>query len=426
MATITAMCGGKSAFITIIVSEKEVEVSSITLNKSNATIFLNSNVKNVNLTATVNPSNATNKSVTWKSSNTSVAIVNNGVVTAKGIGSATITATAGGKSATCKITVSNKTFPVTSVTLDKISDAVYLNSGVSTVTLVATVNPSNATNKTITWSSNNSNVATVNNGVVTVKGLGSAVITASADGKSATYTINVKQKNIIVIGASQVVRMDNNVDSFTSAKGFSYNKNNNTLKFVSKGGTGIPYQYVGGEGWNNTLTFINNYNNLKLFIDFHIYFPLSGNEIKKMSCDQISSSNSSIKTFAQGYNNSIQNLKNQGYNVKAYVVSMHPVRTSEASSSQVVTNQNKNFCVAGYRSNFKYYEFNKAIKSVIENNYSSNLQYESLLIRIMNVNDEGKNFSFKWDYYHTTDGIHWDAKTSQLYAKEMLDYSGDV
>ena len=511
IATITAMCGGKSAFITVIVSDKEVEVSSITLNKSSATIYLNSNVKSISLTATVNPSNATNKNViwkssnsnvvsvnngvvtaksigsavitasvgnkkaickitvtnkdnpvtsislnkssetlylndvntttlvanvkptnatngnvTWKSSNTSVAVVNNGVVTAKGLGSATITATAGGKSVTCKITVSNKIYSVTSVTLNKTSDLIYLNSGINTVKLIATVTPSNATNNTVTWNSNNTSVATVSDGTVSIKGLGSAIITATAEGKSASYTVNVRQKKIIVIGASQVGVMNNNNSSYTSQKGYTYSKSSNTLKFIYKGGSGIPYQYSENDGWGIAEDYINGFSSLKKYLDFHIYFPLSGNEIKKMSCDQISSSNSNIKAFASGYNGAIQKLKNAGYAVQGYVVSMHPVRTTESTKDDVVSNQNKNSCVAGYRSNYKYYKFNRAIKSVVLNNYSSNLKFESLLVNIMNVNDEGKNFSFKWDYYHTTDGIHWDSKTSQLYVKEMLDYSGDV
>ena len=81
---------------------------------------------------------------------------------------------------------------VTSISLNKTSET--LNVG-STVTLTATVNPSNANNKNVTWSSNNTSVATVSNGVVTAKTAGTATITATAQdgsGKSATCTVTVK------------------------------------------------------------------------------------------------------------------------------------------------------------------------------------------------------------------------------------------
>ena len=388
--------------------------------------LINSSVKTLKLTATVSPDNSTNKNITWKSSNPNVATVLDGVVTAKGLGSSTITATCGGKSATVKITVKNQTFPVENIILNKTSDTVYLNGNLKTINLTANVEPSNATDKTVIWSSSDNGVATVNNGVVNIKGIGSCIITAQAGNKKASYTLNVRKKIIVIVGASQVKRLNDNNDSYTSINGYNYNKSDNTLKFIFLGGSGIPYQYVGGEGWNNTLSFINEYSSLKQYIDFHIFFPLSGNEIKEFTCSEISSSNSDIKMFANGYNKSIQNLKNQGYHVKGYVTSMHPVRVTESNKDNVVSNNNKNSCTAGYRSNVKYYTFNKAIKSVIDKNYQNNLLYESLFVRIMNVNDEGTNFSFKWDYYHTDDGIHWDSKTSQLYLKEMLDYSKEV
>ena len=428
VTTITASCGGKSDSIKITVSKKDNPITSISLNKTSETIYFNSNSKSITLTATINPNNATNKTITWKSSNTSVATVNNGVVTAKGLGNATITATAGGKSATTKIVVKNQVFEVTGVKLNKTNDTVYLNSNVKTINLTATVEPSNATNKTVTWSSNNSNVASVNNGVVTIKNLGTAVITASAGGKSASYTINVRQKIIVIVGASQVQRL-NDIGSYVSPNGYTYTKANNTLKYVFKGGSGIVYQYGNGDGWKAVSSFLNGYNSSKAYIDFHIFFPLSGNEIKTFNCDNISSSNSKIKSYALGYNNSIQEYKNKNYNIKGYVISMHPVRVTEVTEKTkkyVVSNNNSNSCEVNYRSNFKYYKFNKAIKSVIVNNYQSNLLFESLLVNIMNVNDEGKNFSFKWEYYHTDDGIHWDSKTSELYLKAMLDYSKEV
>ena len=168
-----------------------VMVTGITLNSTSATIYPGDDLQ---LTATVSPSNATNKAVTWRSSNTSVATVDaTGKVSAIAVGSATITATAtdgSGKSASCSITVA----PIlaTSVTLNRTSASV--NPG-ETVQLVATVLPENATNKTVTWSSSNTTVATVDsNGKVTGKTTGSCTITcttADGSGKTATCAITV-------------------------------------------------------------------------------------------------------------------------------------------------------------------------------------------------------------------------------------------
>ena len=79
-----------------------VNVESVGLNKDTLRLKVGDSAE---LTATVNPDNATNTSVSWESSNQSVATVDNGVVTAKKVGTATITATAGDKTATCKVTV---------------------------------------------------------------------------------------------------------------------------------------------------------------------------------------------------------------------------------------------------------------------------------------------------------------------------------
>ena len=147
------------------------------------------------LTATITPSNATSQNVTWKSSDTKVATVDNGLVTAVAEGTATITVTTtdGNFEDTCTVTVTQPAeTPVTSVTLDKTS--LTLDVGGSD-TLTATVKPDNATDKAVTWSSSNENVATVDqNGNVKAVGAGTATITAAASdgsGKTATCEVTV-------------------------------------------------------------------------------------------------------------------------------------------------------------------------------------------------------------------------------------------
>ena len=189
--TVTTEDGGKTATCKVTVKEKIYPVTGVTLDRTS--VELTEGDATV-LTATVNPSNASNKNVYWTSSDQSVATVDNtGKVSAMKAGSATITVTTedGGKIATCKVTVKEKIYPVTGVTLDRTS--VELTEGDTTV-LTATVNPSNATNKNVYWTSSDSSVATVDNaGKVTAVKRGTALITVTTkDGnKTATCTITV-------------------------------------------------------------------------------------------------------------------------------------------------------------------------------------------------------------------------------------------
>ena len=170
--------------------EKAVSVTSVGLNTASLTL---KNVRNYTLKATVSPSNATNKNVTWTSSNTKVATVDaNGNVKAVGSGTATITAKSNnGKTATCKVTVSNPA--VVSVTSVGLNTTSITLKNVRNYTLKATVSPSNATNKNVTWTSSNTKVATVDaNGNVKAIGAGTATITAkSNNGKTATCKVTV-------------------------------------------------------------------------------------------------------------------------------------------------------------------------------------------------------------------------------------------
>ena len=172
-----------------------VDVEKVSLNKSATTL---TEGESETLTATITPSNATgDKTVKWSSSNEAVAAVDsNGKVTAKKAGTAVITATSSnGKSASCTVTVKQKEIAITGIGLNKSTTS--LTEGESE-TLTATITPSNATgDKTVKWSSSNEAVAAVDsNGKVTAKKAGTAVITVtSSNGKSASCTVTVKQKD---------------------------------------------------------------------------------------------------------------------------------------------------------------------------------------------------------------------------------------
>ena len=172
----------------------DVAVTGVSLNKTSTSIQVGASEQ---LTATVEPNNATNKAVTWSSNTTSVATVdNNGNVTAVSEGTATITVTTqdGNKTATCTVTVtpaSSDPVAVTGVSLNKTSTTLTVG---GSETLTETVQPSNATNKAVNWSCNPTSVATVDsNGKVTAVAEGTATITVTTqDGnKTATCTVTV-------------------------------------------------------------------------------------------------------------------------------------------------------------------------------------------------------------------------------------------
>lgn len=201
--TITVTVDDKSATCNVMVEAKEptttdpdngkINVESVTLDKNTLSLEVDDTDT---LTATVNPTNATDNTVTWTSSDPTVATVSNGLVNALTAGKTTITAMADGKSATCEVTVTakaeapgNTKVDVTSVTLNKNVLSLKTN---ETDTLTATVAPSDATDKEITWTSSNPAVATVDsNGKVTAVSEGSTTITATADGQKDTCVVTV-------------------------------------------------------------------------------------------------------------------------------------------------------------------------------------------------------------------------------------------
>jgi uncharacterized protein YjdB len=150
-----------------------VEVTGVTISASAATV---NKGRTYTLTANVLPSNADDQVVSWSTSDSNVATVSNGVVTGVGCGNATITVTTHEKSytATCNMSVENH---VTSVALN--SYILTIVSG-NTYQLEATVLPADACDKSVTWTSNNENVATVDsNGLVSGVTTGSATVTVT-------------------------------------------------------------------------------------------------------------------------------------------------------------------------------------------------------------------------------------------------------
>lgn len=191
----------KSAIASLNV--KDSSVGNLVVNPSATTLDV---YNNKTITLTVSNGTATAPAVTWKTSDSTVASVNttSGRVTAKKAGSAVVTATLKsdtGVTATCAVTVTDSTPVVTKVTLSQntLNLDCYNN---KTATLTATVEGKFDYATTVTWSTNNSTVASVSNGVVTAKAKGTAVITATS-----TQTTSVKATCTVIVTDSAPIEI---------------------------------------------------------------------------------------------------------------------------------------------------------------------------------------------------------------------------
>jgi uncharacterized protein YjdB len=204
--TVTTADGNKTDTCTVTVSADPIAVSGVSLNKMSTTIALGGFET---LTAAVTPPNASNKEVNWTSSDTSVETVTGGIILSVKAGKTTITARTvdGGKTATCEVSVSATSEPVTAVTLNKASTTI-LASGKET--LVPVFTPANATNQNVTWRSGNTAVASVTeSGLVRGVSAGTTTIkVVTADGnKTDTCTVTVTTAltiSVVILGNPQI------------------------------------------------------------------------------------------------------------------------------------------------------------------------------------------------------------------------------
>ena len=187
-AVITAKCDNKTATCTVTVQKADVPAESVTLDKTTLEMTVNGTGK---LTATVKPDETTVKTIQWSSSDETVATVGaDGTVTALKEGTAVITAKCGEKSAECTVTVKAEAVAPTSITMEPTTLSLTVG---QTYVLNATVLPENATNKSVTWSSDATSIVDVAaDGTVTAKAAGIATITAkTTNGLTITCAVTV-------------------------------------------------------------------------------------------------------------------------------------------------------------------------------------------------------------------------------------------
>ena len=188
--TVTTKNGKKATCKVEVIDGTTIEVEEINLKEKEKTIDVG---KSYMLFYTLTPSNATGGTMTWTSTNEAVVTVKNGIITGIKEGNAIIyVRTENGKVDSCNVTVEDKNLAVESISLNRTS--LDLKVG-DTFNLRVAFVPSDASNKTITWTSSNPSVATVSSkGVVTAVAKGNATITAkSHNGKTAISRINVSE-----------------------------------------------------------------------------------------------------------------------------------------------------------------------------------------------------------------------------------------
>ena len=214
--TVTTDDGGHTAVCKVTITKPaEISATGVELDQTTMSLTLGMDTSGT-LNAAVLPENATNQSVTWTSSNESVATVSGGIVTPVGEGETEITVTTddGGHTAVCKVTITKPAeISATGVELDRTTMSLTLGVDTSGV-LKATVLPEGATNQSVTWTSSNETVATVVGGTVTPVGEGETNITVTTDEGSYTAVCKVtiaKPEEVSVTG----VKLDKATMSLT-------------------------------------------------------------------------------------------------------------------------------------------------------------------------------------------------------------------
>ena len=213
----------------VTIAAAPVAVTGVELNKTSTSITVG---KTETLTATVSPADATNKAVTWTSSDASVASVADGVVTAHKVGTATITVTTvdGSKTATCDVTVTAK--PAQTITADNVT-AAYGDSGKK---VTATTDGDGAISYAVK-SGSEDYIAVAADGTLTIKKVGEAYVTVTA-AETENYAAATKDVKVTISPKSITPEVTANVPS----EGYTYDGSAKTPGVTVKNGDTILVQ----------------------------------------------------------------------------------------------------------------------------------------------------------------------------------------
>lgn len=221
-----------------------IAVTGISLDKTKLYLAIDGNYT---LIATVTPTDATDKTVTWTTNNPTVATVANGLVTPKSVGTVKITAKSGVYTASCTFKIVSTIIPATAISLDPATKRIALN---DTFTLTEVLTPTNAT-VNLTWTSSDTTIATVKDGVVTAKIPGEVTITAKSGYVTGTSTITVLD-GVRINGLIWATRNVDTPGTFTVNPedfGKVYKFNNDTAWDINGSivGFGASYYYSPGK-----------------------------------------------------------------------------------------------------------------------------------------------------------------------------------
>lgn len=214
-AAILAASGGKYACCAVRVREAEAPVETVTLSQTTLTLKPGETAA---LTATVRPAGA-DQTVVWYSADPETACVVGGEVVAICAGTTEIAAIAGGKTASCTVTVKAARVPVSSVTLDRSTLELSVD---GTARLTAAVRPENADDRTVVWQSSREDVATVSGGIVRGVAEGGAVISATAGGAKAECRVTVSQALVWCSVVNRLSHVTTDQTAVVVAKGRAY------------------------------------------------------------------------------------------------------------------------------------------------------------------------------------------------------------
>ena len=264
-ATITVKTsdGGYTASVSVSVSDAEKKVESVSIS-GDSTVTVGSSIS---LSASISPSDAAYNGISWSSSDTGIATVDNGKVTGVAAGRATITAEAGGVKATKEIEVKAAEVTLTGI---QITGSTSAKKG-ETVQLSITAEPSGA-DASVTWSSSNANIASVDgNGKVTCSAVGSTTITAvskknSNIKSSITFTVTSNESNSVTLSemkitAGQTKAADVKTTGSVSSRSFSIANTkyatvdgNGNIKAIRAGSTELTVKVTFSDGSTQTKT----------------------------------------------------------------------------------------------------------------------------------------------------------------------------
>ncbi|MBP5683811.1 MAG: Ig-like domain-containing protein [Bacilli bacterium] len=321
---ITASLDGYDLSATMVVIVNDIEPTSITLSTNKLELIEGEEAR---LTYNILPENATNKDVKWEISNENVVSVNNDVVTALTPGVSRVTVrTTNGYVDSCDVLVKSKEVPVEKITFDKNAYTLYID---ETVKINATISPDNATDKTLTWTSSDDSIATVNNGLI--KGIKKGNVTIKATDSKGLVSmevnvtinkriVNIDPREITIIGDSRMVGLCH-YDWYKSEGGtcvskgaMGYNWLRDTAVFEVNRLSPSKKKYIvtnlGVNDLDNVDKYIEKYRELVTgsWKDYHL-FVLSVNPTNGTRAGR----NTKIESFNAKLKGSLQNYENVTY-----------------------------------------------------------------------------------------------------------------